>query len=236
MTMLRKFIPTLLLLPALACSMEGTVEVRAWGEDFIEQGIPAEELADGWMIEFERFEVTISDISIAESTLDDPAPVNLAEPSDGAGHELGRTLAPTGGYEDASFEITRVEVVGSASNAGGETKTFTWVFDEPTRYTDCETTTRVESEGVAEFQITVHADHLFYDSLVAEEPDLRFQPIADADADANGEVTAEELSAAGLGGYDPGNLAIDDLWSFLAAQAGSMGHIDGEGHCAGSPG
>jgi hypothetical protein len=73
-----------------------------------------------------------------------------------------------------------------------------------------------------------------YDSFVAEEPALRFDPLAAADADADDVITMAELAATDIGAYDPGNLHIDDFWSFLAAHAATIGHVDGEGFCASS--
>jgi hypothetical protein len=210
---------------------EGEVEVRTWGEAFIEEGIPADELADGWAIGFARFEVELRDVSVAGASFEDPDPIDLSEPSDGRGQLVGRATAPAGEHDDAAFTIVRTQVEGSATREG-VTKTFAWTFDTPIAYTNCETQTEVPRDGVGELQITVHADHLFYDSLVSEQPTLRFDAIAAADSDNDGEVTMTELAAADIGAYDPGNLAIDDLGSFLAAQAQTMGHVDGEGHCA----
>ena len=46
---------------ALACGGgEGTIVVTAYGESFIEEGISAEDMNDGWAVAFERFEVWIS--------------------------------------------------------------------------------------------------------------------------------------------------------------------------------
>lgn len=210
---------------------EGEVEVRTWGESFIEDGIPADELADGWAIEFARFEVELRDVSIAGASLEDPEPIDLVQASEGRGQLIGRASVPAGEHDDAAFTLASATIEGSAMK-DGVTKTFSWTFDTPVDYMNCETVTDVPRDGVGELQITVHADHLFYDSLVSEEPALRFDAIAAADADDDGEVTMAELAAADIGAYDPGNLAIDDLWSFLAAQAQTMGHVDGEGHCA----
>lgn len=212
---------------------EGEIEVRVWGEAFIEDGIPAEAMTDGWAIGFDRFEVELGDVAIAGTDIEAAAPFDLAEASGGIGQSVGRTSAPEGDHADGEFTIVRVTLEGSASKAG-VTKTFAWEFATPIHYFDCETTTRVPVGGVAEFQITVHADHLFYDSLVAEEPALRFDAIAAADTDADDVITMAELAATDIGPYDPGNLPIDDLWAFLAAQAATMGHVDGEGHCASS--
>ena len=214
-----------------ACTGEGQVEVRAWGEAFIEVGIPAAEMTDGWAITFERFDVELSDVSIAGSTLDDPEPLDLTEPSDGRGQVVGRATVPAGDYDDASFELVRLEIDGRAEKDGMQ-KTFAWAFDTAVAYKSCDTQTEIVRDGVGELQITVHADHLFFDSLVSEDPGRRFDAIAAADTDGDGEVTMAELAATDIGPYDPGNLPIDDLWSFLAANAQTLGHIDGEGHCS----
>jgi hypothetical protein len=215
-----------------ACAAgEGEVEVRVWGEAFIEEGIPADAVDDGWAINFSRFEVELRDVSIAGVTLDDPEALDLTDPSEGRGQLVGRAHVAAGEYDDAAFTLVRVQLEGIAEKAGAQ-KSFAWTFDAPVDFMNCETLTEVPRDGVGELQITVHADHLFYDSLVSEEPALRFDPIAAADTDDDGVVTMAELAATDIGAYDPGNLAIDDLWSFLAAQAQTMGHVDGEGHCA----
>lgn len=88
----------------------------------------------------------------------------------------------------------------------------------------------------ASFQITVHADHLFSDSLVSSEPKVLFQPLADADSDGDGALSEAELVAADVGAYDPGSEdGIDDLWAWLGAQVRTLGHVDGEGHCTAGP-
>jgi hypothetical protein len=210
---------------------EGTITVTAYGESFIEEGIPASAVDDGWAVGFSRFQVSIRDVQVAGAPVTVPASIELTKPSSGKGHELGTTQVPEGEHRDAGFTIARVEVEGSATK-GTVTKTFSWVFDRPTVYSRCETTTKVAADGSATFQITVHADHLLYDSLVAAEPKLLFQALADADKDSDGEVTRAELAAAGVGAYDPGSGGgIDDLWSWLVAQTRTLGHVDGEGHC-----
>ncbi len=210
---------------------EGTLSVTAYGESYIEDGIGVEAIDDGWAVTFSRFDVAISGVEVAEVAVPVSAPVDLSQPSSGAGHLLGSVTAAEGDHESASFTIDRVEVDGSASQTG-ETKTFHWVFDEPTHYAGCETTTSIVDGGEATFEITIHGDHLLYDSLVASEPQLLFQALADADADGDDEITQAELSVVDIGAYDPGSEGgIDDLWSWLAALARTLGHVDGEGHC-----
>lgn len=219
---------------SLACSSaegEGTVEVSAYGESFIEDGIPAADLSDAWEISFEKFEVSLSDVEVGSQQLGTSEPVDLSTPSAGAGQVLGELLLPEGEYTDSSFTIARIEVIGEASK-DDLSKTFHWVFDAPTRYDQCETTTSVEDESLSRFQVTVHADHLFYDSLVAAEPQLMFGPLAAADLNDDGAISKEELSQTDIGAYDPGSEnKADNLWAFLSAQAQTLGHVDGEGHC-----
>ncbi len=224
----------LALLPPLASCADdgrGVVEVVAYGESFIEDGIPETEVADGWSVTFSRFEVGITDVVVAGRSVGVPATVDLAVGSSGAGHLLGSVEVPAGSHSGSSFTLTRVEVDGSATN-GAETRTFSWVFDRAVHFDDCESTTVVGDGRTATFQITIHADHLLYDSLVAAEPMVLFQAIADADLDDDGVITQAELAATDIGSYDPGSAGgIDDLWAWLTAQVSTLGHVDGEGHC-----
>lgn len=214
---------------------EGTVRVTAYGESFIEDGIPAEAVKDGWAVAFERFAVFISDVQVAAAAIEAPASVDLAEGSSGAGHELGSAAVPEGTYGNASFVINRVEVDGAAV-LGAETKAFSWAFELATAHEACEARTSVPDGGVGTFQITIHADHLFYDSLVAEEPQVLFQPLADADGDGDGVLTQAELAATGIGSYDPGSEGdVENLWDWLIAATRTVGHADGEGHCETAP-
>lgn len=210
---------------------DGTITVTAYGESFIEDGIPAAEVDDGWTIDFARFEVGIRDVSVAGARLLGPITVDLSRSSSAKGHELGSKRAPEGAYTGSAFTIVRVEVDGMATK-DAVTKTFNWVFDKATRYAQCETTTETSDNGRTTFQITVHADHLFGDSLVADQPRILFQALADADTDDDGSITQAELVTADIGAYDPGNDdGVDDLWAWLEAQTRTLGHVDGEGHC-----
>ena len=210
---------------------EGEVTVSVYGEDFIELGIPAEEMADEWSVSFDRFDVTVADVVVGGVEMPAADPVDISVSTEGAGHPIASAVVPAGAHTDSSFAITRVELSGSASK-DGTTKSFEWVFEQGTRYVACETTTSVTDGGSATFQITVHADHFFYDSLVAEKPQVAFQALADADVDGDGVITREELEVTDIGGYDPGSAGdVNDLWTWLIAQSRTLGHVDGEGHC-----
>ena len=42
----------------------GTAAFTTYGEDYIEQEIPAADIEDGWSVKYERFLITISDVSV----------------------------------------------------------------------------------------------------------------------------------------------------------------------------
>ncbi len=242
----------------------GTLSVTIYGEEFIEEGIPADTFVDGWAIDFDRFLVSVGEVSAAVGE-DTPAieddgyrVFDLGQSSGGEGAAIVSADVPGGDYDHVGFRIGAgtgtvagnaepedvtlmtdggyaLYVEGTASR-NAETKTFAWGFSSATRYSHCEGTAEVDG-GSASTQITIHADHLFYDDLVSAEPNVAFDLIAAADdtADADGVVTAAELEAVDITAeerYQVGNNSeVTDLWSFIDAQVSTVGHIDGEGHC-----
>ncbi|MEL6338609.1 MAG: hypothetical protein AAFP04_05305 [Myxococcota bacterium] len=219
------------LLVVAACGdSEGEVVVTAYGEDFIELGIVADEVGDGWSIDFSSFEVEVEEVEVAGRVFEDLGTVELTVPTDGAGHELSRSAVDAGEFSGPRYVLGGIHVVGVAERQG-VSKSFDWRFPARVAYSNCETTTLVEEGDTATFEITVHADHLLYDSLVAEEPSLFFDPIASADGNADDVITETELAEVDIGGYDPGNSGANDMWAYLTALVGNLGHVDGEGHC-----
>jgi len=108
----------------------------------------------------------------------------------------------------------------------------------------------VTPNGMTNIQLTFHLDHVFFDSIVAPEPPIRFEAYAAA-AGSDFVVTLDELASQPLANlhdidgsplvdamgapivYDPGStpLATQDLRSFVYHQATTVGHFNGEGHC-----
>ncbi|HSC83833.1 MAG TPA: hypothetical protein VLC30_09485, partial [Pseudomonas sp.] len=156
----------------------------------------------------------------------DPGTFDLTEPSGGEGQVVGAIEVPESEQAgDAVYVIERIEVDGSGSK-DGVTKRFSWAFDAELEHSECE-----GKEGGV-FQATVRADHFFYDSLAAAEPALRFEAIAAADSDDDGDVSVSELEEADIGDYDPGSGGgTENLWQYLEAAAKTVGHANGEGHC-----
>ena len=126
------------------------------------------------------------------------------------------------------------------------TKTFSWGFAIGTSYEEChseqdgkdEAGVVVTNNGELEVQLTTHGDHLFYDRLQASpdpeiETSLRFDTLAAADANDDGEITLEELSAAPLNVelYDPSGLGAANQGAFVTSLARTVGHFRGEGEC-----
>lgn len=217
----------------------GDLAVAVYGEEFIEEGIPSAEFVDAWAVSFDAFVVDVGEVTVASG--DEPPAIDasafdqfdLVQATGGAGQLVVEKAVPGGVYDRVSYQIRSIRATGSARK-DGVVKTFDWTFDRPTEYASCEGTAVVDG-GAAATQLTIHADHLFYDDLVSSEPNVAFDLIAAADADEDGEVTSAELAAMGitpLERYQVGNATgVTDLWSFIDAQAATVGHIDGEGHC-----
>lgn len=250
----------MMLLGACDAGGSGTLEVVVYGEEYIEEQIPAETFADGWTVTFDRFLVVVGGVTVAEG--DSPvleAPrftvFDLSEGTGGAGQRVARSMVAAGAADATAYVIAPAEdIAGDAADAkqmkdggysvyvegkaskGDVTKTFAWGWKTHTDYEGCMSTAQVEDGGTASVQLAIHGDHLFYDDLFATEPAVRFDLIAQADddGDGDGEISQAELEAVDLrplANYQVGSTDITDLWRFIEHQTTTLGHIDGEGHC-----
>jgi hypothetical protein len=266
----------------VACSStdddgSGTVRFTTYGEDYIEKEIPAADVEDGWVIEYERFLVTFHDVSVAAG---DSAPVARMAVSKLFNHKIAgdkrlvefRSL-PARQFDRVSYRIAPAVAdttlgdgvtdadkqlmlsngysmyVEATATKGAVSKRYKWGFALDTLYDRCkgevagkETDgTVVTNGGTDSIQLTIHGDHLYYDDLQAKEAKVRFDNIAAADANDDGEITLEELAAVKLasfptdgskGTYGTGSAAgINDLRSFVEALSRTVGHFRGEGEC-----
>jgi hypothetical protein len=241
----------------------GTLDIQIYGEPFIEEGIPADVFADGWSVRFDSFLVSLGDVTAGSAG--DGAPAlqdatyrifDLSRSSGGNGFTVLSAVVPGGAYDDVSFRVggSSSAVAGNAGaedvafmNQRGysmyvegvakrddEMRTFAWGFTTATAYRSCQSVAVVDG-APARSVLTLHADHLFYDDLVSDVPAVRFDAIAGADIDGDGDVTSAELAAVDITGferYQVGSFEVEDLWTFIDYQASTVGHIDGEGHCA----
>lgn len=154
------------------------------------------------------------------------------------------------GTNALAADVTAMKAAGysmwikATATKGGVTKTLDWGFQMQLAYTNCEMGVTVDGDDV-EMQATIHSDHLFYDDATSPEPEISFQLIADADgkagAAADGMITLAELAASDIRTqtrYQVGSLrdirgqAITNLEQYIQIQATTLGHINGEGHCA----
>lgn len=236
----------------------GTYEIRIFGEEFIEDEIPAEE-TDGWTITFSKFLVVVSDISASGPqtfSVSGARVFDLTVSSGGQGHLIETFTSATGAIASFQYRVApattatagntqasdvstmtdngySVYAEGTATN-GTETKTFTWGFTTDTTYSNCDTTASIPEGGAASSVITIHADHLFYDDLQHDEPNVVFALIASSDTDTDDVITQAELLAQDITSqarYQGGGSDVEDLWAFISALTHTLGHIDGEGHC-----
>lgn len=208
----------------------GTLNVTVWGEEFIEEGIPAVEFEDGWPITFHKFIVLLHGVSAAREGAEDEAltalegcaafdlvkkgPATLAslEAAEGAYADTTYAIKPTAAEcastagtaepADAAMMVDKGYSVYLEGSAmkDGSEVAFAWGFARATLYSHCHSTAVVKDGGEATVQLTIHGDHFFYNSLVNPKAALEFQVIADADIDGDGTVSMEELK--GLAGDD----------------------------------
>lgn len=240
---------------------KGTLQVEIWGEEYIETGIPASEFADGWGITYDRFLINLGQVTVAEEggdptvsvptfhvwnlhTFQGPELLVEQEAAAGAYGHTAYTLQPAtadtvaGNATDADVQAMiaggfSVLVEGRATK-GDVTVAFSWGFTNQTVYDPCHSGGALEDGGTASIQLTFHGDHLFYDDAASDQPSLRFEDLALADADADGTLTSAEMQATSilaLDHYGVGSLDLDNLWDYVTHMTTTLGHIDGEGHC-----
>ncbi len=140
-----------------------------------------------------------------------------------------------------------VHVEGTGTSPDGSTKTFNWSFAPATLFEGCHGEQDgkevdgviVTNGGNQNVELTVHGDHLFYDDLQSEQAVPRFQALADADANQDGEVTLAELDQVPLytipmdkGTYGTGALGnVNTLGDYERTLSRTIGHYRGEGSC-----
>lgn len=249
------FIPFLLL---AGCAGTGTWTVETWGEEYIEDEIPAADVGDGYTIVFDEFLIALGGVALVDGNgevvatfegqkvfdMAQAGPHAVGEADAQATHydHVDMTLSPASGAVAGNATDDQVDrmngsglsisATGSAS-LGGDTFTFAWDFDTDTNYA-CEPDLSIADGGEGATQLTVHGDHLFYDDLEDPDAGVAFGVLADADADGDGEITRAELEAVDVAGtgYGVGQYSeVTGLWAFVAHLTRTLAHIDGEGHC-----
>ncbi|HEU4534996.1 MAG TPA: hypothetical protein VFS00_12805 [Polyangiaceae bacterium] len=143
----------------------GSVTFTTYGEDDIEQQIPAADVADGWTITYDKFLIVLGNVKVAAASgevggqMSGLTLFNMKAPGDKAvasfdvaartwdevSYQIGpydasAALGPGATDADRAFfsaPNASVYVAGSAAK-GGVTKTFKWLFTKPTAFERCE--------------------------------------------------------------------------------------------------
>jgi hypothetical protein len=217
---------TLLLLLTFLLTMgcgagEGSLKVTVWGEDFVEKKIPADEVKDGWTIEFKKLLVVFGNVQLKSAngiTGPGKSETKLFDLKQKGPHLFGEWTTPSATWDAMSYSIIPATGATTSGNAadtdlammkskgfsiyvegtatkGKLTKTFAWGWATSTTYTECKSKAVVAANGTATAQLTFHADHFFYDHLESNDADVRFDAIANADSDGDGKITQKELKA-----------------------------------------
>ncbi len=245
-------------LGAVGCAGNGTWVVETWGEEYIEDAIPAADVDDGYEIVFDRFLVVLGGVELVDGNGEVAAAIEGQQVFDltlAGPHAVGSGEATATHYDQVDMHIgpasaavagnvgeddlaymndagLSIAVEGTASLAG-DSFAFAWDFDTETHYA-CEPDLTLPEGGEGSTQLTIHGDHLFYDDLDDPEALVTFQVLAGADADGDGDITRGELEAVAVAqtGYGVGPYSdVTDLWAFVEHLTRTLGHIDGEGHC-----
>jgi hypothetical protein len=257
----------------------GVVSVTTWGEEYIEEEIPADSgdgsgFIDGWTVTFDKFLVNVQNVEIADADGETAATMSGSKLFDNTASGVKSVVdfsdVPARAWDRFSYEIAPVDedteldesasdddkalmqdggysvYVSGTATKDDEVKTFAWGFSVGTRYEECHSEQGGRDEpGIVvknnvnlEVQLTTHGDHFFYDRLQSSsdptiETSLRFDALAEADADEDGEVTLEELDAAPLDvlRYNPSGLDAATQGAFVKELVRTVGHFRGEGEC-----
>lgn len=162
--MIRLTVALTVALAAAGCGGSGTVHFTTYGEDFIEQEIPAADFEDGWSLQFSKFLITLGEVHLDKHDgtegprmttprvfdVHAPGPHDVvtfsdvpAERWDAVGFAIAPATNATAGNassDDVAFMNSSgnsIFVEGSAT-LGAVTKTFSWAFTTNTLYSHCE--------------------------------------------------------------------------------------------------
>ena len=222
--------------------VERDISVSLADASFVEDGIHPSTVKDGWVITFSALQVSIGDVMIEDSSLDDTSPqfriVDLVPAGEGFvlgsvqrtsehPHALvsgvGFTVAPAADSVAGNVDESDVERMHAGSNSvyvegtarrGEETKSFSWGLTAANVYTHCSSQASFADEE-PRVTISVRGDRLFGDR------ELVFDPFAASDANADGEIEAAELRDSDI------TLGGENLWTWLEAHASTLFSVEG---------
>jgi len=232
---------------------QGTLAVRANGEDFVRQGFTSK---DGWKIEFRNVYATLGDVTAYQTDppydaekdkeLSAKQQINVAKTqtvdlktTNADTVLVGEAKAPAGRYNALSWRMVKptdgpaagypLLLVGQASK-GGKTVDFALKIDQELAFS-CgdfvgdDRKGNLEAGKTADLEATFHFDHLFGDAETPMDDDLN-----------KGALGFEPLAQIASNGTVDANMATlkQQLkpadYQKLVEILPSLGHV-GEGHC-----
>lgn len=147
-----------------ACGGTGRLSLTAWGEEYIEEEIPAAEFEDGYTVRFTKFLVVVNEFQLATKTgetgprqakpalidVHKPGPVELerfddvpAQKWDSVSWAIMPSADAVAVGEVSGDDVTRMKTEGYSLyvegnvSKGAVSKTFAWGFKTDTRYSEC---------------------------------------------------------------------------------------------------
>ncbi|MBD0268953.1 MAG: DUF4382 domain-containing protein [Cyanobacteria bacterium Co-bin8] len=234
---------------------EGTLIVRANGEDFVREGFTT---SDGWEMEFDNVYVTLANVTAYQTdppfdpqatqeinaqetvSVSEPITVDLAEGDEAADPVMvAEVKAPEGRYNALSWEMVAAPegpaegysiVLQGTATRDGQTLPFVLRLSEELAFT-CGDFVGDQRKGIlsgddeADLEATFHFDHLFGDGEAPADDEIN-----------TGALGFDPLAALAEGGRVEANsqqlserLAPADYQKLLEILP-SLGHV-GEGHC-----
>jgi hypothetical protein len=224
----RVIVTALLFSTLTACGGVGQLSLTAWGEDFIEQELPATNFEDGFSVKYTKFLVVLKDFTLATKTgkqgpsqsgalvvdLTKPGPIELqafteleAIKWDEVSYGLGPAASATGVGAVSAADVETMKSTGSALwvegtlSKGGTTKSFSWKFATDTHFSSC--TSPDYGEGVTVptgGTVTVELT-IHGDHLWYDDlqsPDAKLRGTAIAGADANADGVITQQELAAV--------------------------------------
>lgn len=162
--MSRRLVTAALATTLTACGGVGQLSLTTWGEDFIEQELPASSFEDGFTVRYTKFLVVLKDFTLATKTgkqgpsqssalvvdLTKPGPLELqtftdleAIKWDAVSYGLGPAAGALGAGAVSAADVEAMTSSGSSLwvegslSKGGTAKRFSWRFDTDTHYGSC---------------------------------------------------------------------------------------------------
>ena len=234
---------------------QGTLAIRANGEDFVRQGFTSR---DGWEITFDHVYVSLAEITasqtdppftpeaggdlkaIAQVIIEEPKVVDLAEGDENAEPVVVTELeAPAGRFNALAWTMPPATDGPSAgyslwlqgtATKDGQTLPFTLKLSESLAFTcgDFVGDTRkgiLAANGTTDLEATFHFDHLFGDGSMPAQDDINTGALGFDPLAALAENGAVNVDSAAL----EMGLSEANYATFLNILP-SLGHV-GEGHC-----